>query len=288
MMPEATRPAPCADDDAARARALDIGRSFLVQAPAGSGKTELLIQRFLALLAHVDRPERIVAMTFTRMAAGELRERIATALRDAEAGPFADSPHAARTRELARAALAQDARHGWQLVAHPSRLAVFTIDALASALARQAPLATGLGGSPRYEEQAGPLHREAARAALAAAPADDASWRRLLAHLDNDADRVVSLLAGMLAKRDQWMPIVVAADRSAFRMHLEAALAAEIDGEIGEAAKLFPAQLQAELADAERYAAENLARTAETAELAAQLAACADRGGLPPPSVAAQ
>src|SRR5580765_4108846 len=91
-------------DAAARERALEPGRSCLVQAPAGSGKTELLIQRFLALLARVERPEEIVAMTFTRKAAGEMRERIVAALNAALAGTAVDSPHAQRTRELALAA----------------------------------------------------------------------------------------------------------------------------------------------------------------------------------------
>ena len=164
-----------AADDAARERALDIGQSFLVQAPAGSGKTGLLIQRFLALLAHVDRPERIVAMTFTRKAAGEMRERIVSALREATTEPPAAlTPHAARTRELARAVLAQDAKQGWQLVLHPSRLSV-SRSTLAAALLQQAPLAT-VWAAPalrsarrRYVERRAALARAAARDRMAAA-----------------------------------------------------------------------------------------------------------------------
>src|SRR5436190_8693550 len=116
---DSTRPRTTMNDDASRdsadrAAALDIGRSYIVQAPAGSGKTELLIQRYLALLARVERPEAIVAMTFTRKAAGEIRERIITALREAEA-PLRSEPSRERTLQLARAVLQRDAALGWDL-----------------------------------------------------------------------------------------------------------------------------------------------------------------------------
>ena len=200
-----TRRIDAPDDAAARRRALDVTQSFLVQAPAGSGKTELLIQRYLALLAHVDRPERVVAMTFTRKAAAEMLGRIVEALRDAGADVAAPTEHRARTLALARAVLSQDARFGWELVAHPARLRVMTIDAFCAALARQAPLATRFGATPRFEEHAHPLYLRAARAALDDAGTDDAPWQRLLTHLDNDAGRAVALVADLLAKRDQWL-----------------------------------------------------------------------------------
>src|SRR5690606_40233344 len=71
-------------DAAVRVAAIDPSRSFIVQAPAGSGKTELLTDRILALLATVKRPEEIVAITFTRKAASEMHARVLSKLAAAQ------------------------------------------------------------------------------------------------------------------------------------------------------------------------------------------------------------
>ena len=99
-------------------------QSFIVQAPAGSGKTELLTQRYLRLLATVDAPEQILAITFTRKAAAEMRERVLKAI--AAAGRAApETPHKRTTWELASAVREADARRDWRLLrasgapAHP-------------------------------------------------------------------------------------------------------------------------------------------------------------------------
>src|SRR5579883_3638785 len=153
-------------DSSQRQEALDPSRSFIVQAPAGSGKTGLLVARYLKLLATVDKPESIVAMTFTRKAAGELRDRILDALAatNEEADP-ADE-HKLLIRNLARAALAQDARHGWNLLADSSRLQLQTIDSLCAMLARQMPIVSGFHGSVEVLEQADELYYSAAAQTL--------------------------------------------------------------------------------------------------------------------------
>jgi ATP-dependent helicase/nuclease subunit A len=73
--------------------AADIRRSTVVSAGAGSGKTRVLVARYLRLVAGGEMPSRIVAMTFSRKAAAELRHRIDEALSHAfHTGTLEDAP----------------------------------------------------------------------------------------------------------------------------------------------------------------------------------------------------
>jgi ATP-dependent helicase/nuclease subunit A len=202
-------------DEQRRRTAIDPARSFAVQAPAGSGKTELLIQRVLRLLAIVERPEAIVAITFTKKAAAEMLERILAALRGASEGAAVAKPHERLTRDLAAAALERDRALKWNLLDHPGLLRVQTIDALCLSIAGQMPWLARLGAMPRIEDDTRPLYEEAARRTvllIGGEPRYREPLEILLCHLDNHATRLQQLLADMLAKRDQWLPLAVETD----------------------------------------------------------------------------
>ena len=211
-------------DDPQRKEALDPERSFTVRAPAGSGKTELLIQRYLRLLSVVNKPESIVAITFTRKAAGEMLDRILGALSDAQAGIAIEKPHMQTTRDLALAVLERDRELSWDLLHHPGRLRVQTIDSLCMSIAGEMPWLARLGGMPRIEEDARQLYEEAAHLTLLdGSPAYEQALTTLLRHLDNNSTHAREMIASMLAKRDQWMKLMLADDYQA-RQDLEQAL----------------------------------------------------------------
>ena len=153
-------------DSAARLRALDISQSFIVQAPAGSGKTELLIQRYLKLLETVETPDAVVAITFTRKAAGEMRSRVIEALRAARRGMEPEAEHERLTYQIARNVLDHERQLGWNLLRNPARLRIETIDALCAAITRRMPWLARFGAMPEISEKAEDLYREAARNTL--------------------------------------------------------------------------------------------------------------------------
>ncbi|MFZ5557796.1 MAG: UvrD-helicase domain-containing protein [Pseudomonadota bacterium] len=273
----ADRPIP---DLAQRTEALDPGRSFIVQAPAGSGKTELLIQRYLRLLASVEAPEEIAAITFTRKAAGEMRERVIRALRSAREEPRPQRAHHALTWDLAQEALARDQAREWRIEQNPTRLRIQTIDSLCASLTRQMPVLSRFGAPPAIVEDAAALHREAARATLDLLESDALRAphvERLLTHLDNNATVAEELLATMLAKRDQWIRHL-SGGGAPDRARLEESLAhARLDG-FARAHALAPAGLEAEICELARYAAAALA--ASRAE--SPLLACGALTAYPP------
>jgi ATP-dependent exoDNAse (exonuclease V) beta subunit len=272
-------------DQAVRDAALAPDRSFIVQAPAGSGKTELLTQRFLGLLAIVGRPEEIIAITFTRKAAGEMRDRILEALQLGRAVEAPAEGHRQRTWALARAALAQDQAQGWGLIENPRRLRIETIDALNAWLARQLPLSSRLGAAPVVADDPEPVYREAVRGILLSAGTPDpyaAHAAALLAHLGGRFGQAEALLVALLKARDHWLGKIVgrhAIDPDVLRGRLDAALAHFVTDELRRARDSLPAGLRDEIALLGAGAAERAPDNEE-------IAALAGRGGLPPADAA--
>jgi ATP-dependent helicase/nuclease subunit A len=195
-------------DSQQRNAALNPEQSFIVRAPAGSGKTELLIRRYLRLLSGVESPEEIIAITFTRKAAAEMRGRIISSLELARTGEIPKDDYQKETYELATEVLKRDETQQWQLQDNPGRLRIQTIDSLCSNITRQMPVLSQLGAQPETLDDASELYLEASERTILAIE-DGESWSdavaELLEHLDNDLPRLKNLLADMLRRRDQWL-----------------------------------------------------------------------------------
>ncbi len=253
-------------DLAARERALDIHRSVLVQAPAGSGKTELLTRRFLRLLAVVDEPEEILAITFTRAATAEMRNRILSDL-EVVARRHPVVPEETERLGPAQEAWAHAERRGWDLLRQPQRLLIETIDSLCLRIAYDRPLLAGLGGRLQPVDDATLLYHQAARRTLdrlgTSDPALDAGLAHLLDLRDNRLLDCENLLAEMLERRDQWLHAFPSPrtmtddDWDRLRSTLEAPFHRERRRVIGDAHRILADQpgISHQLLDLARYAA---------------------------------
>lgn len=191
-------------DSEERIRALNCSQSYIVQAPAGSGKTELLTRRFLKLLTMVESPEQIVALTFTKKAAFEMRSRIIEALEHANTGT--------NTSDIAKQVLETSQAKQWHLIENPHRLRIFTIDSFCSQLAKSLPVTAGMGGMPDIEDNPNYLYQKAVEQFLLTIEEEN-EWTKslclILQHFHNRYETVNNLFIDMLSRRDQWLQLVM-------------------------------------------------------------------------------
>ena len=132
-------------DQESRMEALDLSKSFIIQAPAGSGKTELLIQRYLKLLTKSQQPEEVVAITFTNKAANEMKQRVLEAINNANTKTKPEANHKLQTYKFAIKVLQVDKKYQWGLLHSHKRMKILTLDALCSEIVNRSPIESKFG-----------------------------------------------------------------------------------------------------------------------------------------------
>ena len=181
-------------DHQTRKKALGQG-SFIVQAPAGSGKTSLLVKRFLNRLLDVKSPKEVLALTFTNKAAAEMAQRLKEALE----GKSEDNEIKKIVEKISKHAL----KNKWD-EGYIDSLMVMTIDKLALRLIKQTPILSSSGVNFLTDEDPDDLYRETIRETITS----NAENHLLFKYFDYDYHKLTEQLLALINKRDQWLPIV--------------------------------------------------------------------------------
>lgn len=170
-------------DEVARLEAVKVNGSYIVQAPAGSGKTSLLVQRFINLLAICNKPEECLAITFTKKAAIEMRSRVLEQLQQ---------PNII------------------------NKLKILTIDSFCSSLVEKMPLLSKLGINLKIAEFPEELYIAAIEQLF---KSQSKYLINILSYLENDYLFIKKLLINMLSNREQWLPLIVPMKELATKKH---------------------------------------------------------------------
>lgn len=243
-------PAPLPPDHRARELALDVTQSHHVEAPAGSGKTMLLVARFIKLLSCVSHPHEILALTFTNKAAGEMKTRIVSLLQKADSGLQPADDLEATLFESAREALTHHEAHRFLLLS-PEGLRVMTFHGFCYTLVKRAPLEAGVqpGSLVLDEEEQDPILDESVRrmvhdlVSMPEGALERKAFENRLLRLNNRLPALVNEIKDLVRKRDLFFDIV-----QALRLHpnlddLEKALAHRmagvVEGFLKETAEAF-------------------------------------------------
>ena len=185
-------------DTAARARiAGDLDATLLVEAAAGTGKTTALVHRLVSCVAAGDALRRMVVVTFTHKAAGELKLRVREALEGARLAAEDERVKARFTAALAELEVASIGTiHGFcadVLRAHPVEAGVD-------------PAFETLDGDGRDRELRAVLDRWLARVLEDPPEGVARLLRRPTRYGDTPSDRLFGVVAALAEQRDHDAP----------------------------------------------------------------------------------
>ena len=179
------------NEDFIKQKAIGSG-SFILEAPAGSGKTSILTKRFLSLLLQVKRPTEIIALTFTNKAAQEMKNRIRSALNNASK----DKDLKNIIDKIKKKANKQNWREDFQ-----AQLRIMTIDKLALQVINQAPILDNSGLNYQTDENPDEIYMQAINESL-----NESKYASsILDYVENDYRKLSSQLINIIKKRDQWL-----------------------------------------------------------------------------------
>ena len=196
----------------AQATAADPSASVFVEANAGSGKTRVLVDRVARLLLAGARPDRILCVTFTKAAAGEMQARLFRKL-----GDWSTLPDDALTKELdalvtegQRPPLDEARRLFARALETPGGLKIQTLHAFCESLLRRFPLEAGLPPGFEVQDDASglALQTEALEALSGQAHRDPEGEiaQAIAALIDGSgADALARLSAFVMSKRHELM-----------------------------------------------------------------------------------
>ena len=246
------------EDQRARLRAIEPDKSFIVKAPAGSGKTGLLVKRYLRLLSLAESPEEVVAITFTRKASTEMRNQIQDALESALTKKKPENKHEEDRIKFATDVLKQDKKKKWHLFDSPDRLRIQTIDGLSTFLTQRMPILAKFGAQPDVTEDAKYLYKLATTDTFNLFNEDKEflhSINEIILHFGNNIPRIKNSVTKMLQTRDLWLrPVSTKYSQEKMKQDLVQL----IESDLEMVATIFPSECKQELVKLLRYAAKNI------------------------------
>lgn len=192
-----------------RREVLDPERSFIVVAPAGAGKTQVLVKRYLTLLGRASSVDSIVALTFTNKAAEEMRGRVFSALRCAASGAKGRDENEEELFSIARAALLNERIPKEELLS-PGAFRISTFHGFCLEILRSYPLEAevtpGFTVFDETEEESAFLStaEQVVASALSAKDGKIApAVARRLAALGGRSDELIRQIAALIKDRDR-------------------------------------------------------------------------------------